>query len=197
MEVPPLLYGYLIFAAPAPRALLAPLGCDDLATVQFAWVVRVVDRNVMWFMYQVTITNAFDLCKIDHCILSWSPECDKLTILVYGSGSLGHRLLCSIPPKSKGDMRPKVISIELRVQVTQLRDLVEITGRKSDLGVYLVGNGSLATRVRQRILRMLTQSSQSSSWTEDRTQDQCFGGRRSRFDDTLEGNGVPVNQNII
>ena len=36
MEVPPLLYGYLIFAAPAPRALLAPLGRDDLATARFA-----------------------------------------------------------------------------------------------------------------------------------------------------------------
>ena len=28
----------------------------------------------------------------------------------------------------------------------------------------------------------------------DRTQDQCFSGRRSRFDDTLEGNRVPVKR---
>ena len=36
MEAPPLIYGYLIFAAPAPRALHASLGHNDLATAPFA-----------------------------------------------------------------------------------------------------------------------------------------------------------------
>ena len=39
MEAPPPFSGYLIFAAPVPRALLATWGCDDLATAPSACVV--------------------------------------------------------------------------------------------------------------------------------------------------------------
>jgi len=39
MEAPPPFFGYLIFAAPVPWALLATQGHDDLATARPACVV--------------------------------------------------------------------------------------------------------------------------------------------------------------